>query len=191
MIGSLALNCRAVTGTRASRAIALLLVLATAIAAPLSAQGTADITTEFFGKKNQTLVRMGKVPLDHENQLGAFYTFVGAAQQAPVPEMTLHFVRSGAQWAYAYDYSVVVVLDDKTRMPLPRARRATSVGEGYTLEQIFIAVSREQAAQIAHAQKVQMSVGPRAFIWTDSLQRAFREMSSLADGRAPSAPSSR
>jgi hypothetical protein len=27
-----------------------------------------------------------------------------------------------------------------------------------------------------------MSVGPKAFVWTDSLQRAFREMSALADG---------
>jgi hypothetical protein len=161
------------------------LCIALAIAAPLSAQGTtSDITTEFFGKKDQTLVRMGKVPLDRENQLGAFYAYAGRAQQAPVQEMTLHFVRSGAQWAYAYDYNVVVLLDDKTRIPLPRARRAASVGEGFALEQIFIAVSRDQASQIAHAQKVQMNVGPKAFVWTDSLQRAFREMSALADGGA-------
>lgn len=187
MTSPLAPNHRVRNGT--TRVIALLFALAAAL--PLSAQGTADITTEFFGRKNQTLVRMGKVPLDHENQLGAFYSFVGAAQQAPVPELVLHFVRSGSQWAYAYDYSVVVVLDDKTRMPLPRARRATSVGEGYTLEQIFIAVTREQAAQIAHAQKVRMSVGPRAFVWTDSLQRAFREMNTLAEGQVPSVPGTR
>jgi hypothetical protein len=180
MTGPDAATRRALRGTRAGWRIALL--LAFAITTRLGAQDTSEVTTEFFGAKNQTLVRMGKLSLDSENQLGAFYSFAGRAQQAPVPELTLHFVRSGAQWAYAYDYNVVVVLDDKTRMPLPRARRSTSVGEGYMLEQIFIPVSREQAARIAQARKVQMNVGTKAFVWTDSLQQAFRQMSALAGG---------
>ena len=163
-----------------TRRIAFLLALA--IAAPLGAQATAPISTEFFPAKGQTLVRMGKLSLDDENRLGAFYSFAGQAQQAPVPELTLHVVHSGAQWAYLAGYDVVMLLDDKTRIPLPRARRVASVGEGFTLEQIFIAVPREQAEQIAHARKVEMMVGPREFVWTDTLQQAFRQMSALADG---------
>ena len=180
MTGPAPVKRRALLGSGTAWRVALL--LAFALTTRLGAQDTSDVTTEFFGAKNQTLVRMGKLSLDGQNQLGAFYSFAGRAQQAPVPELTLHFVRSGSQWAYAYDYNVVVVLDDKTRMPLPRARRSTSVGEGYRLEQIFIAVSREQAAQIAQARKVQMNVGTSAFVWTDSLQRAFRQMSAMAGG---------
>jgi hypothetical protein len=178
---------RPAAATRRARKIALLFAFGFAVAAPLAAQDTTEVTTEFFPAKHQTLVRMGKLSLDDESKLGAFYSFAGQAQQAPVPELTLHVVHSGAQWAYLEGYDVVIVLDDKTRIPLPRARRVASVGEGFTLEQIFIALPRAQADQIAHAQKVRMQVGPKQFVWTDSLQQTFREISARADGAATSA----
>lgn len=165
---------------RVTRNIAL--VFALAFATRVRAQGSGDITTEFFPAKHQTLVRMGKLSLDDESKLGAFYSFDGQAQQAAVPELTLHFVHSGEQWAYIGGYDVVIVLDGKTRIPLPRTRRVASVGEGFTLEQIFIALPRAQAEQIASAKKVEMHVGPNVFTWTDSLDKTFREISARADG---------
>src|SRR3954463_6647338 len=105
MTRPLALNHHVRTGIKLSRGVALLFALV--VTTRLGAQATPEVTTEFFGAKGQTLVRMGKIPLDGENQLGAFYTFAGRAQQAPVAELTLHFVRSGAQWAYASGHDVV------------------------------------------------------------------------------------
>ena len=149
-----------------------------------SVNGASDVSSEFNTARGQTIVEMGKKPLDPNTRLGAFYSFPGHIQQAPVPELTLQLVRSAPTWAYAYDHSVMLVLDEKTRIPMTRAQRAASVGEGYTLEQIFIAVSREQAAQIAQARKVEMKVGSDAFVWSDSLQHAFREMVTSADAGA-------
>ena len=164
---------------------ALLLTLA---AAPrLGAQASADLSTEFLPSRGQTLVEMEKKPLDRVSRLGAFYSFPGRTQQAPVPELTLHLVRSSNQWAWAYDHTVVLVLDDKSRLPLPRALRSTHVGEGYMLEQIMMTLSREQATQVAKASKVEMKVGSDAFVWSDTLQRAFRQMVESADGGSGSA----
>jgi len=161
---------------------ALTLVLG---AAPrLGAQASAGVTTEFLQSRGQTLVEMEKQALDHVSRLGAFYAFPGRVQQAPVPELTLHLVRSAKQWAWAYDHTVVLVLDDRSRLPLPRAVRSATVGEGYMLEQIMMPLSREQASQIAHARKVEMKVGSDAFVWSDTLQRAFREIVSTADAGA-------
>jgi hypothetical protein len=150
----------------------------------LGAQGSPDVTTEFLQSRGQTLVEMAKMPLDRESKLGAFYGFDGRVKPVPAPEVTLHLVHSSPQWAYAFDYTVVMVLDDKSRMPLPRARRSSHVGEGYQLEQIMMPLSREQAAQIARANKVEMKVGPRAFVWSDTLQRAFRQIVASAGGSA-------
>ena len=163
---------------------AALLLAVCATTTRLGAQGSPDLTTEFLQSRGQTLVEMGKLPLDRESKLGAFYAFAGRTQQAPVPEVTLHLVRSATQWAFAYDHTVVLVLDDKSSMPLPRARRSTSVGEGYMLEQIMMPLSRAQAAQIAQARKVEMKVGSNAFVWSDTLQRAFRQMVTSAGGSA-------
>ena len=168
--------------TRAYWQAALFLALG---AAPrLGAQATPSVSTEFLQSRGQTLVTMEKKALDRESRLGAFYAFTGRTQQAPVPELTLHLVRSGTQWAWAYGHAVVLVLDDKRSMPLPRAIRSTTVGEGYMLEQIMMPLSREQAGQIAKAGKVEMKVGSDAFVWSDTLQRAFREMVETADGSA-------
>jgi hypothetical protein len=168
--------------TKAYSMAALVLVLG---AAPrLGAQASADVTTEFLQSRGQTLVTMEKKALDPVSRLGAFYAFPGRIQQAPVPELTLHLVRSANQWAWAYDHTVVLVLDDRSRLPLPRAIRSSTVGEGYMLEQIMMPLSREQAAQIARARKVEMKVGSAAFVWSDTLQRAFREMVETADGSA-------
>ncbi|MFL5560983.1 MAG: hypothetical protein ACJ79K_05870 [Gemmatimonadaceae bacterium] len=156
------------------------LLFAAGAATQLGAQAS-DVRSEFNTARGQTIVEMGKKPLDSNTRLGAFYSFPGHIQQAPVPELTLQLVRSAPTWAYAYDHSVMLVLDEKTRIPMTTARRAASVGEGYTLEQIFIALSREQAAQIAQARKVEMKVGSDAFVWSDSLQRAFRTMVTSAD----------
>lgn len=82
----------------------------------------------------------------------------------------------------AYDHTVVLVLGDRSRVPLPRAIRSATVGDGYMLEQIMMTLSREQAAQIAQARKVEMKVGSNAFVWSDTLQRAFREIVATADG---------
>jgi len=153
---------------------------ALAAAAPLGAQGMHEISAEYRPARNETFVRMKKLPLDGENQIGAFYAYSGHTQQAPANEVTVHVVHSGAAWAYAAGYDVVVVLDGNTRVPLTRAQRATSVGEGYVLEQLFIAVPRQQATQIAQAQKVEMKVGGRDFTWSDSLQQAFREIAASA-----------
>ena len=158
------------------------LFLALGATTRLGAQASPDVNTEFL--RGQTLVTMGKIDLDRESKLGAFYSFVGRTQQAPVPEVMLHLVHSGTQWAYAYDHTVVLVLDDKSRMPLPRAVRSSSVGEGYMLEQIMMPLSREQAAQIAQARKVEMKVGSNAFVWSDTLQRAFRQIVASAGGSA-------
>lgn len=152
--------------------------------APLGAQATQDISAEYRPARNETFVRMKKLPLDNENQIGAFYAYSGHTQQAPVNEVTVHVVHSGAAWAYAAGYDVVLVLDGSKRVPLARTQRATSVGEGYVLEQLFIAVPRQQATQIAQAHQVQMKVGDRAFTWSDSLQRAFREITTSADAGA-------
>lgn len=160
------------------------LLLALGAAARLGAQASPDVSTEFLQSRGQTLVTMGKMALDRESKLGAFYAFAGRTQQAPVPELTLHLVHSGAQWAFAYDHTVVLVLDDKSRMPLPRALRSASVGEGYMLEQIMMPLSREQAAQIAQARKVEMKVGSNNFVWSDTLQRAFRQIVASAGGSA-------
>jgi hypothetical protein len=160
------------------------LFLALAATTRLGAQASPDVSTEFLPSRGQTLVTMGKMPLDRESQLGAFYSFAGRTQQAPVPEVTLHLVHSGTQWAYAFDHTVILVLDDKSRMPLPRALRSSSVGEGYMLEQILMPLSREQAAQVAQAHKVEMKVGSNAFVWSDSLQRAFRQMVAQSAGGA-------
>jgi hypothetical protein len=166
--------------TRAYWQAALFLSLA---AVPrLRAQATADVTTQFLQSRGQTIVEMEKKALDRESRLGAFYDFSGLIQQAPAPELTLHLVRSANQWAWAYDHTVVLVHDDKSRVPLTRAIRSTSVGEGYMLEQIMMPLSHEQAAQIAKASKVEMKVGSDAFIWSDTLQRAFREIVATADG---------
>jgi hypothetical protein len=161
------------------------LFLALGAATRLGAQGHADVSTEFLQSRGQTIVTMEQVQLDPESRLGAFYAFAGRTQQVPVPELTLHFIRSGAQWAYAYDHTVVLVLDEKSRVPLSRALRSTSVGEGYVLEQIMMPLSREQAAKIAQARTVEMRVGSNAFVWSDTLQRAFRQMVASAGGSAP------
>ena len=158
------------------------LFLALAAAPRLGAQATTDVSTQFLQSRGQTLVEMEKKALDRESRLGAFYAFDGRTQQAPAPELTLHLVRSAAQWAWAYDHTVVLVLDDKSRVPLTRAIRSTSVGEGYMLEQIMMPLSRAQAAQVAQAHKVEMKVGSNAFVWSDTLQRAFREIVATADG---------
>lgn len=150
----------------------------------LGAQASPHVTTEFLPSRGQTLVEMAKMPLDRESKLGAFYGFTGRVQPVPAPELTLHLVHSSAQWAYALDHTVVLVLDDRSTMPLPRARRSTSVGEGYQLEQIMMTLSREQAAQIAQAKKVEMKVGGRAFVWSDTLQQAFRQIVASAGGSA-------
>lgn len=160
------------------------LLLAVGATTRLGAQGSPDLSTEFVQSRGQTLVKMEKVALDHESQLGAFYTFVGRTQQAPVTEVTLHLVHSGAQWAYAYDHTVVLVLDDKSQMPLPRAQRTSSVGEGYMLEQIMMTISRDQAARIAQARKVEMKVGSNSYVWSDTLQRAFQRVVTSAGGAA-------
>lgn len=159
----------------------LALMLTVCAATKARAQVSADVSSEFNTPRGQTIVEMAKKPLDSNTRLGAFYSFPGHIQQAPVPELTLHLVRSAPTWAFAYDHSVMLVLDDKTRLPFAQAKRATSVGEGYALEQIFFAVSRDQASQIAQAHKVEMKVGSSAFVWSDSLQHAFREMVSSAD----------
>ena len=171
---------------RSTRTIAKLAMIAGAFAAfaPLGAQDVHDISTEYRPARNETFVRMKKLALDNENQIGAFYAYSGHTQQAPVNEVTMHVVHSGAAWAYAMGYNVVVVLDGNTRVPLPRAQRATSVGDGYVLEQLFIAVPRQQAAQIAQAHKVEMKVGDRAFTWSDSLQHAFGEIAASAGAGA-------
>lgn len=160
------------------------LFLALGATTRLGAQGSPDVTTEFLQSRGQTLVEMAKMPLDRESKLGAFYGFTGRVQPVPGPEVTLHLIHSSAQWAYAYDHAVVLVLDDESRVPLPRARRSSQVGEGYRLEQIMMPLSREQAAQIAQAGKVEMKVGPRAFVWSDTLQRAFRQIVASAGGSA-------
>lgn len=157
------------------------LVIALGATGRLGAQVSANVSSEFNTPRGQTIVEMAKKPLDSHTRLGAFYSFPGHIQQSPAPELTLHLVRSAPTWAFAYDHSVMLVLDDRTRLPFAQAKRATSVGEGYTLEQIFVAVSREQASQIAQARKVEMKVGSSAFVWSDSLQHAFREMVSSAD----------
>jgi hypothetical protein len=157
------------------------LTVALCAATTLGAQGSADVSSEFNTARGQTIVEMGKMPLDPNTRLGAFYGFPGHVQHAPAPELTLHLVRSAPTWAFAYDHSVMLVLDEKTRIPMTQARRAASVGEGYTLEQIFIAVSREQASQIARARRVEMKVGSSDFVWSDTLQRAFREIVASAD----------
>ena len=127
---------------------------------------------------------MEKKSLDPVSRLGAFYAFPGQTQQAPVPEITLHLVRSSIQLAWAYYHTVVLVLDDKSRLPLPKASRSASVGEGYMLEQIMMTLSREQATQVARANKVELKVGSSAFVWSDTLQRAFRQMVESAAGSA-------
>jgi hypothetical protein len=160
------------------------LFLALGATTRLGAQGTADVSTEFLASRGQTIVTMGKMPLDAESKLGAFYAFNGHTQQAPASELMLHLVRSASQWAWAYDHTVVLVLDDKSSVPLPRAVRSTSVGEDYMLEQIMMPLSREQAAQVAQARKVAMKVGSNEFVWSDSLQRAFRQIVASADGSA-------
>lgn len=168
---------------RKTRNVALTFaVLACALGAVtrLGAQTSGDVSTEYNRVRNETFVRMEKVQLDGENQLGAFYSFPGRTQQAPVADLTVHFVRSGADWAYHYAYDVVLLLDDKTQLPLTRAQRRASVGHGFVLEQIFIAVSRQQASQIAQAHKVEMKVGGKGFVWSDPLQRSFRQMAMLA-----------
>jgi len=170
--------------TRAYWKAALFLALGatTRLAAQGTAQATSDVTTEFLQSRGQTLVTMEKQALDPQSKLGAFYGFPGRTQQAPAAELTLHLVRSGTQWAWAYDHTVVLVLDDKSRVSVPRAIRSATVGEGYMLEQIMMPMSREQAAQVAQARKVEMKVGSDAFVWSDSLQRAFRQIVASADG---------
>ena len=160
------------------------LFLALGAAPRLGAQSTTDVSTEFLQSRNQTIVTMEKQALDPESRLGAFYAFAGRTQQAPASALTLHLVRSATQWAWAYDHTVVLVLDDKSRVSLPGATRSATVGEGYMLEQIMMPLSREQAAQIAQARKVEMKVGSNAFVWSDTLQRAFRELVASADGSA-------
>lgn len=162
----------------------LALVVAVSVSGRLGAQGSADVSSEFNAPRGQTIVEMGKKPLDSNTRLGAFYAFPGHVQQAPATELTMHIVRSAPTWAFAYDHNVMLVLDGKTRLPFTEAKRATSVGEGYALEQIFFAVSREQASQIAQAHKVEMTVGASAFVWSDSLQHAFREIVTSAGGTA-------
>lgn len=161
-----------------------LAIMLTVWAAPRIGAQATGVSAEFNTARGQTIVEMGKMPLDPNTRLGAFYAFPGHIQQAPAAELTLHLVRSAPTWAFAYDHSVTLVLDDKTRLPITEAKRAASVGEGYTLEQIFIAVSREQASQIAQARKVEMKVGSSAFVWSDSLQHAFRAMVTSADAGA-------
>ena len=157
------------------------LLVAVSAATRVGAQGSAVVSSEFNVPRGQTIVEMGKMPLDQNTRLGAFYSYPGHVQQAPASELTMHIVRSAATWAFAYDHTVMLVLDDKTRLPFAEAKRATSVGEGYALEQIFFAVSRDQASQIAQAHKVEMKVGSSAFVWSDSLQHAFRAMVTSAD----------
>ena len=161
------------------------LLLALAAAPRLGAQGSPVVSTEFLQSRNQTIVTMEKQALDPESSLGEFYGFAGRTQQAPEPELTLHLVRSASQWAWAYDHTVVLVLDDRNRVSLPGATRSATVGEGYMLEQIMMTMSREQAAQVAQAHKVELKVGGNAFVWSDTLQRAFRQIVASADGRAP------
>lgn len=166
--------------TRAYWQAALFLALATA--PRLGAQATPDVSTEFVQSRGQTIVTMAKIPLDAESRLGAFYGFAGRTQQAPASELTLHLVHSGSQWAWAYDHTVTLILDDRSSVALPRAIRSTTVGEGYMLEQVMMPLSREQAEQVAHAHKVAMKVGASQYVWSDSLQRAFREIVASADG---------
>ena len=171
--------------TRAYWTAALFIALSAAPRLGAQAISTSpDISTEFLPSRGQTIVTMEKQPLDPESRLGAFYAFAGRIQQAPASELTLHLVRSATQWAWAYDHTVVLVLDDKSRVPLPRAIRSTSVGEDYMLEQILMPLSRDQAAQIAQAHKVEMKIGGNAFVWSDTLQRAFREIVATAGGPA-------
>lgn len=168
--------------TRAYWQAALFLALG---AAPrLGAQASSDVTTEFLQSRGQTIVTMEKQALDSYSRLGAFYGFAGRIQQAPAADLTLHLVRSATQWAWAYDHTVVLVLDDKSRVSLPGATRSATVGEGYMLEQIMMPLSREQAGQIAQARKVEMKIGSDAFVWSDTLQRAFRQLVASADGGA-------
>ena len=164
------------------------LLLALGAAPRLGAQGSSPsvsspgVSSEFLQSRNQTIVTMEKQALDPESRLGAFYGFAGHTQQAPARELTLHLVRSAAQWAWAYDHTVVLVLDDRNRVSLPSAVRSATVGDGYMLEQIMMTLSREQAAQVAQARKVELRVGSNDFVWSDTLQQAFRHIVASADG---------
>lgn len=158
--------------------------IALVLSARLGAQTTVDVTTEFDSVRNRTIVTMEKVPLDRENELGAFYAYDGRAQSAAVPEFTLHFVHMGPQWAYIYAGDPVLMLDDRTPLPLTRVKRAMRAGDGYVLEQMFLFVSLEQAAQIAQARKVAMTVGNNQFVWSDTLHGAFRHMTQFAGATA-------
>ena len=105
---------------------------ALAAVAPLGAQGMQDISAEYRPARNETFVRMKKLPLDNENQIGAFYVrILGHTQKAPANEVTVHVVHSGAAWAYAAGYDVVVVLDgigQPARRRARSARRASARG---------------------------------------------------------------
>lgn len=157
---------------------------ALAISVRLGAQTTADVTTEFDSVRNRTIVTMEKVPLDRENELGAFYAYDGRAQSAAVPEFTLHFVHMGQQWSYIYAGDPVLMLDDRTPIPLTRVTRAMRAGDGYVLEQMFLFLSLEQAARIARARKVAMTVGSNQFVWSRTLHDAFRHMTQFASAGA-------
>ena len=158
--------------------------IALVLSARLGAQTTADVTTEFDSVRNRTIVTMEKVPLDREHELGAFYAYDGRVQSTAVPEFTLHFVHMGPQWAYIYAGDPVLLLDDRTRMPLTRVTRAMRAGNGYVLEQMFFFLSLEQAARIAQARKVAMTVGSDQFVWSDTLHVAFRRMTQFANATA-------
>ena len=160
------------------------LILATGAATSAGAQSTPNVSSEFNTPRGQTIVEMAKIPLDSNTRLGAFYGFAGRVQQAPASELTLHIVRTAPTWAFAYDHSVMLVLDETTRLPIALSTRTATVGEGYALEQVLFAVSHDQASRIARAHKVEMRVGSSAFVWSDVLQQAFREIVASSDGGA-------
>ena len=160
------------------------LILAMGATTRAGAQGTPNVSSEFNAPRGQTIVEMAKMPLDSNTRLGAFFGFAGHVQQAPASELTLHIVRTAPTWAFAYDHSVMLVLDGTTRIPIALSTRSTTVGDGYALEQVLFAVSREQASQVARAHKVEMRVGSSGFVWSDALQQAFREIVATADGGA-------
>ena len=48
---------------------------------------------------------------------------------------------------------------------------------------MFLFISLAQASQIAKAHKVAMTVGANQFVWSDSLNGAFRHMTAVAERR--------
>jgi hypothetical protein len=106
--------------------------------------------------------------------LTAFFRFTGEELKAPVKTATLRFSSDSRDWRFIPNRALTILVDGE-RISFPnggRAGRLADPPDRVRIENmLYFGISRDELAQIAHGQVVEMKLGNRSFKLS-STQRA-------------------